>query len=137
MVEAGAFSTATAEAFGFATGRERPDATTSPNEWRQRGDSFPSLHATAAFAVGTVFAESGNDEYQWIRRIIGYGVAGATSYVRVSEDVHWLSDTVAGAALGIATARFVLNRQDAQDRTSLQFEPVKNGWLISYSIHTH
>jgi membrane-associated phospholipid phosphatase len=137
LIEAGAFSTATAEVVGYATGRERPDATTSPNEWGKGSDSFPSLHATVAFAVGTVFAESGNDEYRWIRRIIGYGVAGATSYVRVSENVHWLSDTVAGAALGIATARFVLNRQGAQDRASLQFQPVKNGWLISYSMRTH
>jgi membrane-associated phospholipid phosphatase len=84
-----------------------------------------------------VFAESGNDEYRWIRRIIGYGVAGATAYVRVDENVHWLSDTVAGAALGIATAKFVLNRQDAQSRGTVQFQPVKNGWLISYSMRTH
>jgi membrane-associated phospholipid phosphatase len=137
LIEAGAFSGATAEVLGYATGRERPDATTSPNEWGRGGDSFPSLHTSVAFAVGTVFAESGNDEYRWIRRIIGYGVASATAYVRTSENVHWLSDSVAGAALGIATARFVLNRQEAQDRGALQFQPVKNGWLISYSIRTH
>jgi membrane-associated phospholipid phosphatase len=137
LIEAGAFSGATAEVLGYAVGRERPDATTSPNEWGKGGDSFPSLHTTVAFAVGTVFAESGNDEYRWIRRIIGYGVASATAYVRTSEDVHWLSDSVAGAALGIATARFVLNRQEAQDRAALQFQPVKNGWLVSYSIRTH
>jgi membrane-associated phospholipid phosphatase len=122
---------------GLAAGRARPDATTSPNEWRQGGDSFPSLHATAAFAIGTVFAESGNDEYRWIRRIVGYGVAGATSYVRLNENVHWLSDTVAGTALGIATARFVLNRQGSETRGSLQFQPVKNGWLVSYTVRTH
>jgi membrane-associated phospholipid phosphatase len=137
LIEAAAFSGATAEVLGYATGRERPDATTSSNEWGKGGDSFPSLHTTVAFAVGTVFAESGNDEYRWIRRIIGYGVAGATAYVRVDENVHWLSDTVAGAALGIATAKFVLNRQDAQSRGTVQFQPVKNGWLISYSMRTH
>jgi membrane-associated phospholipid phosphatase len=137
LIEAGAFSGATAEVLGYAIGRERPDATTSANEWGKGGDSFPSLHTTVAFAVGTVFAESGNDEYRWIRRIIGYGVASATAYVRTSENVHWLSDSVAGAALGIATARFVLNRQEAQDRAALQFQPVKNGWLISYSVRTH
>ncbi|HEY1314043.1 MAG TPA: phosphatase PAP2 family protein [Steroidobacteraceae bacterium] len=138
LIEAGAFSGATAEVLGYATGRERPDATTSPNEWGKGSDSFPSLHTTVAFAVGTVFAESGNDEYRWIRRIIGYGVAGATGYIRVNENVHWLSDSVAGAALGIATARFVLNRQGAQDnRAALQFQPIKNGWMISYSMRTH
>ena len=138
LIEAGAFSGATAEVLGYAIGRERPDATTSANQWGKRGDSFPSLHTTVAFAVGTVFAESGNDEYRWIRRIVGYGVASATGYVRTSENVHWLSDSVAGAALGIASARFVLNRQGAQDHhAALQFQPVKNGWLLSYSMRTH
>jgi len=137
LVEAGILSGTTAEVLGLAGGRERPDATTSPNEWRHGGDSFPSLHVSTAFAIGTVFAESGNDEYRWIRRIIGYGVAGATGYVRIQENVHWLSDTVAGAALGIATARFVLNRQNADAHASVQFEPIKNGWRVSYSMRTH
>jgi membrane-associated phospholipid phosphatase len=137
LLEAGVLSGTTAEALGLAGGRERPDATTSPNQWRQGGDSFPSLHVSTAFAIGTVFAESGNDEYRWVRRIIGYGVAGATGYVRIQENVHWLSDTVAGAALGIATARFVLNRQNAETRASLEFEPIKNGWRVSYSMRTH
>jgi membrane-associated phospholipid phosphatase len=137
LVEAGAFSGATAEVLGYAFGRERPDATTSPNEWGRGGDSFPSLHTSVAFAVGTVFAESGNDDYRWVRRIIGYGVAAATGYIRVDENVHWLSDSVAGAALGIATARFVLNREGAQDRGALQFQPIKGGWMMSYAVRTH
>jgi membrane-associated phospholipid phosphatase len=137
LLEAGILSTASGEILGYAAGRERPDATTSANQWRQGGDSFPSLHASAAFAIGSVFAESGNDEYRWIRRVIGYGIAGATAYVRVKENVHWLSDTVAGAALGVATARFVLNRQAPASHASLQFQPRKDGWLLSYSINTH
>jgi len=136
LVEAGVLSTATGEILGVAAGRERPDATTSPNQWRQGGDSFPSLHASAAFAIGTVFAESGNDEYRWVRRFIGYGIAGATAYIRVRENAHWFSDTVAGSALGIATARFVLNRQGMESRASMQFQPLKDGWMISYSMRT-
>src|SRR6202034_3263308 len=137
LIEAGAFSGVTAEALGYATGRERPDGTTLPNEWGKGGDSFPSVHTTVAFAVGMVFAESGNDDYRWIRRIIGYGIAGATAYVRIRENDHWLSDTVAGSALDIATARFVLNRQNSQNRASLQFQPLKNGWSISYALRTN
>jgi membrane-associated phospholipid phosphatase len=137
LLEAGAFSAVTAEALGYATGRERPDATTSPNRWRAGGDSFPSLHTSTAFAVGTVFAESGNDEYRWIRRLIGYGVAGATAYVRVKENDHWVSDSLAGAALGIATARFILNREEQETDSAMQFSPIKNGWMISYSMRTH
>jgi membrane-associated phospholipid phosphatase len=136
LLEAGVFSTVTGEVLSLAGGRERPDATSSPNQWRQGGDSFPSVHTSAAFAIGTVFAESGNDEYRWIRRIIGYGVAAGTGYIRIKENVHWLSDTVAGSALGIATARFVLNRGNNEQLQSLQFQPTKDGWQLAYSIRT-
>jgi membrane-associated phospholipid phosphatase len=136
LLEGGILSTASGEILSYAAGRERPDQTTSPNQWRHGGDSFPSLHADAAFAVGTVFAESGNDEYRWVRRLIGYGIAGATAYLRVRDNEHWLSDTVAGSALGIATASFVLNRH-RESPASVQFQPVKGGWMISCSIRTH
>jgi len=136
LLEAGAFSGITAEALGYAAGRERPDATSSPNEWRRGSDSFPSVHVSAAFAVGTVFAESGNDEYRWLRRLVGYGVAGGTAFVRMKENVHWFSDTVAGAAIGIATARFVLNREYAETHGDIAFAPVEKGWQISYSVRT-
>jgi membrane-associated phospholipid phosphatase len=138
LLEAGVFSTATSEILTLTAGRERPDATTSPNQWRHGGDSFPSVHTSAAFAIGTVFAESGNDEYRWIRRIVGYGIASGTAYIRVRNNVHWLSDTVAGSALGIATARFVLNRQEQHSEryAALQFQPMKDGWQIAYSVRT-
>jgi membrane-associated phospholipid phosphatase len=136
LLEAGILGTASGEILTYAAGRERPDATTSPNQWRQGGDSFPSLHADAAFAVGTVFAESGSDEYRWLRRIVGYGIATATAYIRVRENVHWVSDSVAGAALGIATARFVLDRRSTENReAALQFQPIKGGWMVSYATH--
>jgi len=38
LIEAGAFSGITAAALGYATGRERPNETTSPNEWFKGGD---------------------------------------------------------------------------------------------------
>jgi membrane-associated phospholipid phosphatase len=53
--------------------------------------------------------------------------------VRLGDNVHWLSDTVAGAALGIATAGFVLNRREIDARTTLEFQPSKDGWLVSFS----
>jgi membrane-associated phospholipid phosphatase len=114
MLEAAGFSSVTAEALRYAAGRERPDETTDTNDWRDGGNSFPSLHATAAFAVGAVFAESGSDDYRWLRRLLGYGMATATAYLRVQGNQHWLSDTVAGAALGIATARFATHRRVAR-----------------------
>ncbi len=43
--------------------------------------------------------------------MLGYGVAGATAYVRLHGNVHWLSDVVAGSAIGLYTGAFVTNRQ--------------------------
>jgi membrane-associated phospholipid phosphatase len=128
MLEAGAFSLVTTEGFKFAAGRDRPNETTRVNDWRQGGSSFPSLHASAAFAIGTVLAESGGDDYRWIRRVFGYGMASATAYVRLHDNVHWLSDTVAGAAIGIATAEFTMNRrQQRAHRWELSVEPMAGG----------
>jgi len=128
MLEAAGFSLATTEGLKFAAGRGRPDETTQVNDWRQGGSSFPAAHASAAFAVGTVLAESGGDNYRWIRRILGYGMASATAYVRLHDNVHWLSDTVAGAAIGISTAQFTMNRREERARhLELSVEPMAGG----------
>jgi membrane-associated phospholipid phosphatase len=136
MIEAGALSGVTAYALKFAAGRERPDTTTDPNEWlKGGGDSFPSLHSTAAFAVGTVLAESGNDDYRFLRRFLGYGLGIATSYERLKHNAHWLSDTVAGAALGISSAHFAMHRRYATDDEShLALVPIAGGAMLTYSV---
>ncbi len=134
MVEAGALSTASAFVLKTATGRQRPYETREANQWGNGGDSFPSIHATAAFAVGTVFAESGGDEYRFLKRLIGYGMAGATAYIRVRDNDHWLSDVVAGAALGEATARFIVNRHATTQRNARLFVvPINGGLSLQYA----
>jgi membrane-associated phospholipid phosphatase len=134
MVEAAGLSGVTAYALKFAAGRETPYQTSDPNEWGKGGGSFPSLHATAAFAVGTVLAESGNDEYRWLRRVLGYGLGAVTSYERLKHNAHWLSDTVAGAALGSASARFTMNRHSGAsgDGGGLSLVPIPGGALLVY-----
>ena len=136
MLEAAGLSGVTALALKYAVGREGPDQTSDPNQWRKSGGtSFPSFHSTAAFAVGTVLAESGNDEYRWVRRFLGYGLGAATSYERLKHNAHWLSDTVAGAALGIASAHFAMNRRDRTDEESgLRLVPVERGAMLTYSV---
>jgi len=134
MLEAAGLSSATGFILKYAAGRERPDETTSPNRWRAGGDSFPSLHVTAATAIGTMLAESGNDEYRWVRRFVGYGIAGLTGYERLKHNAHWLSDTVAGAALGASTARFVMHRTYRTDAdSSLLLLPIDHGVMLTYS----
>lgn len=63
------------------------------------GRSFPSGHATLAFAIATavffVHRKAG---------IVFLCIAGVISVSRVIAGVHWPSDILAGAILGIGTA---------------------------------
>ena len=66
-------------------------------------ESFPSGHATAAFA----FAAAVTGEVARIAparaRLVGtatYGLAAATMYARMYRDAHWLSDVTMGATIG-------------------------------------
>jgi PAP2 superfamily len=138
MLEAAVLSGATAEALGYIAGRERPDQSLDPGRWRAGGSSFPSFHTAAAFAIGTVLAESGNSRYRWVRRVLGYGVAGFTAYERLAHNDHWLSDTVAGAALGAASARFAMNREhDAGQQGEFAFSPIYRGVMLTYTLKLH
>jgi membrane-associated phospholipid phosphatase len=135
MFEAAAFSGVTAYALKYAVGRQGPNDTSNPNEWFKGGNgSFPSFHSTEAFAVGTVFAESGNDEWRWLRYIVGYGLGIGTSYERLKHNAHWLSDTAAGAALGIASAHFAMNHTYAADaKGKFSLVSVDRGVMMVYS----
>ena len=68
-------------------------------------DSFPSGHATAAFAVATL--ESDLHPHQAALWYVG---AALISYSRVRLRRHTVGDVVAGAALGAGTARVEVNQ---------------------------
>ena len=128
MAEAAVFSSITTEGLKYAAGRKRPNETLRADDWRAGGGSFPSLHGSVAFAVGTVLAESGPDDLRWTRRIVGYGLAGLTSYLRLHDNSHWLSDVVGGGAIGVSTALFTLNRRMVQtDDVAISVSPAAGG----------
>ena len=139
MLEAGAFSGVTTLLSKSLIGRSRPDQTDNTNDWFKRGDAFPSSHVSVAFAVGTVLAESGNDELRWVRRVLGYGLGAGTAYLRLRGNAHWLSDTVAAAALGNATARFVMRRRYPELRQAGEWQllPDGQGLRLSYNVNFH
>jgi membrane-associated phospholipid phosphatase len=135
MLEATVFSIGTSYVLNFASGRKGPYQTSDPNRWWSGGSSFPSQHTTAAFAIGTVLAESGNGRYRWVRRVLGYGVGGFTAYERLKHNAHWLSDTVAGAGLGGAGARFAMDREPGhgdQSASAVAVTPVPHGLMLRY-----
>jgi membrane-associated phospholipid phosphatase len=135
MIEAGLLGSASAFVFKFAIRREGPQDTADSSKFGGGSNTFPSLHASAAFAIGTVLAESGSEDVRWLRRLLGYGVVGGfTAYERLKHNSHWLSDTVAGAGLGIATAHFVMKRHGPRDYYSgLGVVPIEGGAMLTYS----
>ena len=82
-------------------GRERPNKTDDAfnfNGWSGDDKSFPSGHATHAFAVATVFALEYRDSY--IVPPVAYGLASLAAYSRINDNKHWVSDVVVGAGIG-------------------------------------
>lgn len=71
------------------------------------GTSFPSGHTAAAFALATTLGDASGST---VARLALYTLATGTAYGRVAESNHWLSDVVAGAGIGILSARFASGR---------------------------
>lgn len=62
--------------------------------------SFPSGHTAAAFAAAEFMRQEYKDVSPWYG-VAGYVMAGATGYLRMYNNKHWLGDVVAGAGVGI------------------------------------
>jgi undecaprenyl-diphosphatase len=104
--------------------------------------SFPSGHATMAFAAATagvtLFAAYLPDSpYFWPFTAGCYGVAVLTASFRVASGMHFLTDVVAGAALGSLCGYLVplLHRKKTalEDGTGLSFDIGPAGMLIRYT----
>lgn len=69
--------------------------------------SFPSGHATVAFAAATVYSM----EYRktiWVP-IVAYSAASLISLSRITENKHWTTDVLVGAMLGYLTGRHIVD----------------------------
>ena len=90
-----------------ASGRPRPsDPGRDSDDMRMfSGDqSFPSGHTAISFALAEAINRSSGSRWApWIT----FPVAAAVGWSRMRDDEHWLSDVVAGAAIGDWTARKV------------------------------
>lgn len=109
----------------FVTGRDRPyqiDPTLKEAEPRFHGfsykttrdangkklnSSFPSGHTTAAFSAATVYALEYKDRP--LIPILSYSAATLIGLSRITENKHWATDVLTGAALGYLTGRQVVN----------------------------
>ena len=111
------------------TQRARPLAGHERSEFFDGGDSFPSGHSTQAWALATVVA----NEYHERRSIqlLAYGTAAAVSVARFTGNKHYLSDILAGSALGYAIGKYVYSahHRKSLDLTSEDERVEQSHWL--------
>jgi hypothetical protein len=88
------WSTVFSSAMKFSFGRPRPGRSDDHH-------SFPSGHTTIAFTTATSLTYA----YGWKAAAVAYPIATFVGLARLSDDVHWGSDVVAGAFLGFWAAR--------------------------------
>jgi undecaprenyl-diphosphatase len=85
----------------LAVPRHRPEL--DPLVAIPHSHSFPSGHAATSFACATILAA-----LEPRLRVPAYVLAVAIALSRVYVGVHYLTDVLAGALLGVATARTLL-----------------------------
>jgi membrane-associated phospholipid phosphatase len=107
------------QAIKFGAGRKRPDGTSY---------SFPSGHSATAFATATVIQH----EYGWKAGIPAFAMAGFVASSRVQMRRHYVSDVIAGAAVGIMAGRSV-TVGSGRARFSVDPMPVPGGLGVSFT----
>jgi membrane-associated phospholipid phosphatase len=112
-LEAAVFAGIITNAFKEVFGRVRPYASDGQTIFEpfSGNKSFPSGHATTAFAVASVIAMRTDG---WIVPTIAYGLATVVAFDRINDQAHFASDVFAGAVIGVATGRFLVNRHRRQ-----------------------
>ena len=105
----------------YSVGRERPDGSSRR--------SFPSGHSSGTFASAAVFQR----RYGWKAGLPAFGVAAYVAASRLSENKHYLSDVVFGAAIGLTAGRTVTF---GRGETQFELAPVATpgGALLQVSV---
>lgn len=113
LIEAQLFALTLTQGIKFVSNRTRPDG---------EARSFPSGHASAAFATASVV------QRHFGRRaaIPAYGMAVYTSVSRLQANSHFASDIIFGAALGVVAGRTATIELD-KSRLHVSAVPMQRG----------
>ena len=127
----------------LAVNRTRPymyyDAGTFPKDDVKDGDwanSFPSGHSTMAFASATftsyTFCKYFPDSAWRIPVVAGsYAMAGGVAVLRLSSGNHFMSDVLAGAAIGTLTGFLVPYLHTFNTNHDLNLSLLPNGFSLA------
>jgi hypothetical protein len=123
----------TVNSFKMTASVERPDGTSF--------NSFPSGHTATAFMGAELMHQEYKHQSIWYS-VAGYTIATGTGAFRMYNNRHWLSDVVAGAGVGILSAKagywlypyvskiFNCKKQN----TATSFVPMYDGKQMSFGL---
>ena|SRR5579872_3701756 len=116
-------------ALKIVAGRSRPNRSPDdpydfhPGKGLRHDDqgSFPSAHATAAFALAAVLS---TESARWWHHAgwvgpVAYAGAGTAGVARIYLSKHWLSDVIAGAGIGICAGLVVTHFSESHPNNAL------------------
>ena len=110
-------------ALKLTAGRSRPsDVETDHWQLFSHNASFPSGHTTQAFTLAAVTARTFDDQ-PWVGAL-SFTVASGVAWARIEGNHHYLSDTMAGAAIGTTVGWFVVGRNRERRETDAGVKPV-------------
>ncbi len=123
------WSTVFSSLMKYSFGRPRPGNSDDHH-------SFPSGHTTTAFTTATSLTYA----YGWKAGAVAYPLAVFVAASRLSDDVHWGSDVVAGAFVGFWAARasYYSTQEITDEKRKSVFLPVVSPaqlgvqWVYSY-----
>ncbi len=101
--------------------------------------SFPSGHTSAVFALATVVSDEFAEDAPWVT-YVAYPIALLTGASRVIGREHWVTDVIAGAAVGVLAgklSRRLLGGHGRDDGSTIPVQPLlsagADGWVLGVS----
>lgn len=100
-----------------------------PNDKNDKS-SFPSAHATRAFA----FASTVNELHGSTWGIPAYALATAVAYSRMNDNRHYVHDVLAGAAIGASYGISISQRYKKNKKSNTDFAaiPTNDGLALTF-----
>lgn len=120
LIQAQVLAASLTQGIKFAVQRTRPDG---------EARSFPSGHASAAFATAAVV----HQHFGRKAALPAYAIAVYTSTSRLQANSHYASDVIVGATLGLIVGRTV-SLEIAQSRLQLTPAPIRGGVLLVVTV---
>jgi membrane-associated phospholipid phosphatase len=122
MLRSLAISEAMVQTLKYTVRRERPDGSGA--------NGFPSGHAADTFAIATALER----HFGWRYAVPAYAFASYIAASRLHDNVHYASDVVFGAAVGVIAGRTVTRH--GREAFSIALAPVPGGAAIVYTRQT-